>query len=77
MTYEVKLLNLAESDLDEICLYLSQFYPGTPGRFIGIFIAKNSLTAKTYFSGQTVNYAKFKPGLETNVEVRGDRVFGL
>ena len=34
MAYEVKLLNLAESDLDEICRYLSQFYPGTPGRFL-------------------------------------------
>ena len=34
MSYEVKLLNLAERDLDEICRYLSQFYPGTPGRFL-------------------------------------------
>ena len=34
MAYEVKLLNLAESDLDEICRYLSQFYPGTPGKFL-------------------------------------------
>ena len=28
------MLELAESDLDEICQYLSQFYPGTPGRFL-------------------------------------------
>jgi len=34
VTYEVKLLSLAENDLDEICQYLSQFYPGTPGRFL-------------------------------------------
>ena len=34
MAYEVKLLDLAESDLDEICRYLSQFYPGTPSRFL-------------------------------------------
>jgi plasmid stabilization system protein ParE len=34
MAYKVKLLSLAESDLDEICRYLSQFYPGTPGRFL-------------------------------------------
>ena len=34
MAYEVKLLSLAESDLDEICQYLAQFYPGTPGRFL-------------------------------------------
>jgi len=34
VAYEVKLLNLAENDLDEICQYLSQFYPGTPGRFL-------------------------------------------
>ena len=34
MVYDVKLLNLAESDLDEICHYLSQFYPGTVDRFL-------------------------------------------
>jgi len=34
VAYEVKLLSLAERDLDEICRYLSQFYPGTPGRFL-------------------------------------------
>jgi plasmid stabilization system protein ParE len=34
VAYEVKLLNLAERDLDEICNYLAQFYPGTPGRFL-------------------------------------------
>jgi len=34
VTYEVKLLSLAERDLDEICQYLSGFYPGTCGRFL-------------------------------------------
>jgi len=34
VAYEVKLLSLAEKDIDEICSYLSQFYPGTPGRFL-------------------------------------------
>ena len=34
MAYEVKLLSLAERDLDEICQYLSHFYPGTPGKFL-------------------------------------------
>ena len=34
MAYEVKLLSLAERDLDEICQYLSNFYPGTSGRFL-------------------------------------------
>ena len=34
MAYEVKLLSLAENDLDEICQYLAQFYPDTPGRFL-------------------------------------------
>jgi plasmid stabilization system protein ParE len=34
VAYEVKLLDLAERDIDEICQYLSQFYPGTPGRFL-------------------------------------------
>jgi plasmid stabilization system protein ParE len=32
--YSVKLLGMAEDDLDEICEYLSQFYPGTVGRFL-------------------------------------------
>ena len=34
MAYEVNLLELAERDIDEICRYLSQFYPGTPGKFL-------------------------------------------
>ena len=34
MAYEVKLLDIAEKDIDEICQYLSQFYPGTSGRFL-------------------------------------------
>jgi plasmid stabilization system protein ParE len=32
--YRVNLLGLAEDDLDEICEYLSRFYPGTVGRFL-------------------------------------------
>jgi plasmid stabilization system protein ParE len=32
--YSVKLLGVAEDDLDEICEYLSRFYPGTVGRFL-------------------------------------------
>jgi len=32
--YNVKLLGIAEKDIDEICEYLSQFYPGTPGKFL-------------------------------------------
>ena len=32
--YNVKLLNIAERDIDEICEYLSQFYPSTPGKFL-------------------------------------------
>ena len=34
MAYEVKLLSIAERDIDEICRYLSKFYPGTPGKFL-------------------------------------------
>ena len=34
MAYEVKLLDIAERDIDEICQYLSQFYPGTAGKFL-------------------------------------------
>jgi plasmid stabilization system protein ParE len=32
--YSVKLLGMAEDDFDEICEYLSRFYPGTVGRFL-------------------------------------------
>jgi hypothetical protein len=34
MDYGVKLPGLAEDDLDGICEYLSQFYPGTVDRFL-------------------------------------------
>ncbi|MFP3041032.1 type II toxin-antitoxin system RelE/ParE family toxin [Treponema primitia] len=34
MAYEVKLLKRAIEDIDGICQYLSQFYPGTSGRFL-------------------------------------------
>ena len=34
MAYDVKLLEIAENDIDEICEYLSQFYPSTPGKFL-------------------------------------------
>jgi hypothetical protein len=34
--YSVKLLGKAEDDLDEICEYLSRFYPGTVGRFLEV-----------------------------------------
>ena len=34
MAYDVKLLGFAENDIDEICKYLSQYYTGTPGKFL-------------------------------------------
>ena len=34
MAYDVKLLGIANNDIDEICEYLFQFYPSTPGKFI-------------------------------------------
>ena len=34
MAYEAALLPLALSDIDEICLYYAQFYPGTAQRFL-------------------------------------------
>jgi plasmid stabilization system protein ParE len=34
--YSVKLLGMAEDDLDEICEYLSRFYPGTVERFLEV-----------------------------------------
>jgi plasmid stabilization system protein ParE len=34
MIYEVKLLKKAATDIEDICRYLSQFYPGTCGRFL-------------------------------------------
>jgi plasmid stabilization system protein ParE len=32
--YEVKLLKRAVMDIEDICRFLSQFYPGTCGRFL-------------------------------------------
>jgi plasmid stabilization system protein ParE len=32
--YSVRLLGVAEDDLDEICEYLARFYPGTVERFL-------------------------------------------
>jgi plasmid stabilization system protein ParE len=37
MLYEVKLLKQAVTDVDDICRYLSQFYPGTADRFLDGF----------------------------------------
>jgi plasmid stabilization system protein ParE len=34
MIYEVKLLKRAVADIEDICRYLSQFYPGTCRRFL-------------------------------------------
>ncbi|AEF81974.1 type II toxin-antitoxin system RelE/ParE family toxin [Leadbettera azotonutricia] len=34
MAYEVKLLKRSRIDIDEICQYKSQFYPGTVDRFL-------------------------------------------
>jgi plasmid stabilization system protein ParE len=34
MIYEIKLLQRATVDIEDICRYLSQFYPGTAGRFL-------------------------------------------
>lgn len=34
MKYFVKFMDLAEQDYDEIIAYLTQFYPGTPGKFL-------------------------------------------
>jgi plasmid stabilization system protein ParE len=34
--YSVKLLGMAEDDLEEICEYLSRFYPSTVERFLEV-----------------------------------------
>jgi len=34
VAYDIKILGIAENDIDAICEYLSQFYPGTPGKFL-------------------------------------------
>jgi len=34
MTYEVTILKRAVEDIEDICRYLAQFYPGTAGRFL-------------------------------------------
>jgi plasmid stabilization system protein ParE len=49
MRYSVKRLARAEQDLDEICAWLSQFYPGTVGRFLDAFEAGiNNLEENPY-----------------------------
>ena len=58
---KVKLLSLAEKGLDEICQYLSQFYPGTPGRFLDAL--------ETIFDNLRVN-PKMYPVFEYNNEYR-------
>jgi plasmid stabilization system protein ParE len=61
VAYEVKLLNLAESDLDEICRYLSRFYPSTPGKFLD--------TLERGFENISINPNMF-PKYEYNREYR-------
>ena len=67
MAYEVKLLDLAEKDIDEICKYLSQFYPGTPGRFLN--------TLEKDFNSISLNpkmFPKYKYNKEYRKLVSGD-----
>ena len=61
MAYNVKLLNLAENDIDDICRYLSQFYPGTPG--------KNLDTLDESFKNVSINPYMY-PKYEYNKEYR-------
>jgi plasmid stabilization system protein ParE len=61
VAYEVKLLELAESDLDEICGYLSRFYPSTPGKFLD--------TLEKDFTNISINPNMF-PKYEYNSEYR-------
>jgi addiction module RelE/StbE family toxin len=78
MVYEVKLLRRAAKDIEEICQYLSQFYPGTPGRFLDELektlggLAQNPYMSAEYERNKTyrrlivqdylVFYKIFKPG---------------
>jgi addiction module RelE/StbE family toxin len=49
MVYEVKLLKRAVTDTEDICRYLSQFYPGTCGRFLDeLERAMDNLTQNPY-----------------------------
>ena len=61
MAYEIRLLDLAERDLNEICLYFSQFYPGTAGKFLD--------TLEKDFDYLALN-PKMYPKYEYNTEYR-------
>jgi len=54
--YSVRLLGCAEADLAEICAYLTQFYPGTPSRFLealdkGLSLAANNPRTYPLYEG--------------------------
>lgn len=61
MAYNVKLLSLAEDDIDKICEYLAQYYPGTPGRFLDAL--------DEHFNNVSIN-PKMYPKYEYNKEYR-------
>jgi plasmid stabilization system protein ParE len=59
MVYEVKLLKRAVTDIGDICRYLSQFYPGSCGRFLDeLEGALDNLTQNPYMYSE---YEKNKP----------------
>jgi plasmid stabilization system protein ParE len=61
------VLNLAERDIDEICQYLSQFYPGTPGKFLAAL--ENDLDNISFNPNM---YPKYEYNKEYRKMVTGD-----
>ena len=67
MAFDVKLLGLAESDIDEICEYLSQFYLSTPGKFLDALEENfNNVSLNPYM------YPKYEYNKEYRKFVTGD-----
>ena len=49
--YDVRFMDMAYEDYDAISEYLSQFYPGTPGKFLAE-LEKSTATLEPSASGQ-------------------------
>jgi plasmid stabilization system protein ParE len=86
MSYEITILKRAVSDIDDICRYLSQFYPGTAGKFLDSLehildeVAKNPYIFSKYPENKKYhrmliqNYLVFYRIFETSKTVRVYRI---
>ena len=70
MEHEIEYTSEAEADLDEIFMYLSRFYPGTPKRFDDAFQQKMDMLR---YNPHTAYY-EYNP-IFRKVNVKGYLVF--